>query len=185
MTHTSPIAKELTVGELARRSGVSTSALRFYEHEGLIRSRRTSGNQRRYSRDTLRRVAFIRVSQRVGIPLTEIAEALSILPTDRAPSQEQWVQLSENWRADLDRRITQLLKLRDELIDCIGCGCLTLERCVLINPYDVLGRQAPDRAGCRSSEDLTPGPRPRRAPRCTRSTAGAPTPAGRSRPVRR
>ncbi|WP_422756676.1 redox-sensitive transcriptional activator SoxR [Micromonospora sp. WMMD708] len=137
----SPIAKELTVGELARRSGVSTSALRFYEREGLIRSRRTPGNQRRYSRDTLRRVAFIRVSQRVGIPLTEIAEALSILPTDRAPSQEQWVQLSQNWRADLDRRITQLLKLRDELIDCIGCGCLTLERCVLVNPYDVLGRQ--------------------------------------------
>ncbi|MFY1681795.1 redox-sensitive transcriptional activator SoxR [Micromonospora sp. WMMD730] len=137
----SPIAKELTVGELARRSGVSTSALRFYEREGLIRSRRTTGNQRRYSRDTLRRVAFIRVSQRVGIPLTEIAEALSILPTDRAPSQEQWVQLSQNWRADLDRRITQLLKLRDELIDCIGCGCLTLERCVLVNPYDVLGRQ--------------------------------------------
>jgi MerR family redox-sensitive transcriptional activator SoxR len=141
MTHMSPIAKELTVGELARRSGVSTSALRFYEREGLIRSRRTPGNQRRYSRDTLRRVAFIRVSQRVGIPLTEIAEALSILPTDRAPSQEQWVQLSEEWRADLDRRIAQLLKLRDELIDCIGCGCLTLERCVLVNPYDVLGRQ--------------------------------------------
>ncbi|MET8278918.1 redox-sensitive transcriptional activator SoxR [Micromonospora sp. NPDC005174] len=137
----SPIAKELTVGELARRSGVSTSALRFYEREGLIRSRRTPGNQRRYSRDTLRRVAFIRVSQRVGIPLTEIAEALSILPTDRAPSQEQWVQLSEEWRTDLDRRIAQLLKLRDELIDCIGCGCLTLERCVLVNPYDVLGRQ--------------------------------------------
>lgn len=141
MTQMSPIAKELTVGELARRSGVSTSALRFYEREGLIRSRRTPGNQRRYSRDTLRRVAFIRVSQRVGIPLTEIAEALSILPTDRAPSQEQWVQLSEEWRTDLDRRIAQLLKLRDELIDCIGCGCLTLERCVLVNPYDVLGRQ--------------------------------------------
>jgi MerR family transcriptional regulator, redox-sensitive transcriptional activator SoxR len=137
----SPIAKELTVGELARRSGVSTSALRFYEREGLIRSRRTQGNQRRYTRDTLRRVAFIRVSQRVGIPLTEIAEALSILPVDRAPTQEQWVQLSENWRADLDRRITQLIKLRDELVDCIGCGCLTLERCVLVNPYDVLGRQ--------------------------------------------
>lgn len=141
MTHMSPIAKELTVGELARRSGVSTSALRFYEREGLIRSRRTQGNQRRYTRDTLRRVAFIRVSQRVGIPLTEIAEALSILPVDRAPTQEQWVQLSQNWRADLDRRIAQLFKLRDELVDCIGCGCLTLERCVLVNPYDELGRQ--------------------------------------------
>jgi MerR family redox-sensitive transcriptional activator SoxR len=141
MTHMSPIAKELTVGELAERSGVTTSALRFYEQQGLIHSRRTQGNQRRYARDILRRVAFIRVSQRVGIPLSEISDALSILPEDRAPTQEQWVRLSEKWRADLDRRITQLVKLRDELVDCIGCGCLTLERCVLVNPYDVLGRQ--------------------------------------------
>lgn len=136
-----PIPKELTVGELARRSGVSTSALRFYEREGLIRSRRTTGNQRRYPRDTLRRVAFIRVSQRVGIPLTTIHDALRVLPEGRAPTQEEWACVSQNWRADLDRRIAQLLKLRDELVDCIGCGCLTLERCVLANPYDVLGEE--------------------------------------------
>jgi MerR family redox-sensitive transcriptional activator SoxR len=141
VSNTAPLPKDLTVGELARRSGVSTSALRFYEREGLIRSRRTSGNQRRYSRDTLRRVAFIRVSQRVGIPLTAINEALRVLPEDRAPTREEWAGLSQTWRADLDRRIAQLLKLRDELVDCIGCGCLTLERCVLANPYDVLGEE--------------------------------------------
>ncbi|WP_330335932.1 redox-sensitive transcriptional activator SoxR [Streptomyces sp. NBC_00557] len=138
---TTAIPKELTVGELARRSGVTTSALRFYEREGLISSHRTAGNQRRYSRDMLRRVAFIRVSQRVGIPLSVIRDALSVLPTGRAPSREEWAALSAHWRADLDRRIQQLLKLRDELDDCIGCGCLTLERCVLANPYDVLGEQ--------------------------------------------
>lgn len=138
---TTVIPKELSVGELARRSGVTTSALRFYEREGLISSHRTAGNQRRYSRDMLRRVAFIRVSQRVGIPLSVIRDALSVLPTGRAPSQDEWAALSAHWRADLDRRIQQLLKLRDELDDCIGCGCLTLERCVLANPYDVLGEQ--------------------------------------------
>jgi MerR family redox-sensitive transcriptional activator SoxR len=141
MSTTTPLPKELTIGELARRSGVTTSALRFYEREGLIRSHRTSGNQRRYSRDTLRRVAFIRVSQRVGIPLSVIQDALSVLPADRAPTREEWAALSAHWRADLDRRIEQLLKLRDDLDDCIGCGCLTLERCVLANPYDVLGEQ--------------------------------------------
>ncbi|MEV5432628.1 redox-sensitive transcriptional activator SoxR [Streptomyces sp. NPDC052701] len=138
---TPTLPKELTIGELARRSGVTTSALRFYEREGLIHSHRTTGNQRRYSRDTLRRVAFIRVSQRVGIPLSVIKDALSVLPADRAPTREEWAGLSAHWRADLDRRIEQLLKLRDDLDDCIGCGCLTLERCVLANPYDVLGEQ--------------------------------------------
>jgi MerR family redox-sensitive transcriptional activator SoxR len=138
---TSTLPKELTIGELARRSGVTTSALRFYERQGLIHSRRTTGNQRRYSRDTLRRVAFVRVSQRVGIPLSVIKDALSVLPADRAPTREEWAGLSAHWRADLDRRIEQLLRLRDDLDDCIGCGCLTLERCVLANPYDVLGEQ--------------------------------------------
>jgi MerR family redox-sensitive transcriptional activator SoxR len=132
-------AKELTVGELSRRSGVPASALRFYERQGLIDSRRTSGNQRRYTRDTLRRVAFIRVSQRVGIPLATIRDALALLPEGRTPSREDWACVSEHWRKDLTARIEQLTMLLDKLTDCIGCGCLTLERCALANPQDVLG----------------------------------------------
>ncbi|MEV5410082.1 redox-sensitive transcriptional activator SoxR [Thermopolyspora sp. NPDC052614] len=130
---------ELTIGQLAERSGVAVSALRFYESKGLIRSRRTSGNQRRYSRDTLRRVAFIRVSQRVGIPLSTIREALSRLPDERTPTRRDWRQLSESWRSELDDRIEQLTRLRDTLTDCIGCGCLSLGPCKLVNPGDRLG----------------------------------------------
>lgn len=143
MSTASALPSQLSIGELARRSGVSTSALRFYERQDLIRSHRTAGNQRRYARDTLRRVAFIRVSQRVGIPLSVIQDALDVLPADRAPTREEWTALSTHWRADLDGRIRQLLKLRDELDECIGCGCLTMDRCALANPYDVLGRQGP------------------------------------------
>ncbi|MQA97411.1 MAG: redox-sensitive transcriptional activator SoxR [Streptosporangiales bacterium] len=134
-------AKEATIGELAERSGVPASALRFYEKRGLISSRRTTGNQRRYSRDTLRRVAFIRVSQRVGIPLAAIREALSLLPEGRTPTRADWTRVSTSWRADLDERITQLQRLRDDLDDCIGCGCLSLDRCVLANPHDELGER--------------------------------------------
>ncbi len=130
---------ELTIGQLAERSGVAVSALRFYESKGLIRSRRTSGNQRRYPRDTLRRVAFIRVSQRVGIPLSTIREALSRLPDERTPTRRDWRQLSESWRSELDDRIEQLTRLRDTLTDCIGCGCLSLGPCKLVNPGDQLG----------------------------------------------
>lgn len=129
-------AKEATVGELAERAGVATSALRFYEREGLIHSRRTSGNQRRYSRDTLRRVAFIRASQRLGIPLASIKEVLALLPENRTPTPEDWARVSECWRSDLDQRITLLTQLRDRLSDCIGCGCLSLSKCALANPYD-------------------------------------------------
>ncbi|RII17249.1 Redox-sensitive transcriptional activator SoxR [Streptomyces sp. YIM 130001] len=136
-------AKEATVGELAERSGVSTSALRFYEREGLITSRRTSGNQRRYSRDTLRRVAFIRTSQRLGIPLASIREVLALLPDDRTPTREDWARISECWRSDLDERISTLQRLRDNLTDCIGCGCLSIDRCALSNPYDVLAEEGP------------------------------------------
>ncbi|MEU1623911.1 redox-sensitive transcriptional activator SoxR [Streptomyces sp. NPDC020096] len=142
-------AKELTIGELSQRSGVPASALRFYERQGLIDSRRTSGNQRRYSRDTLRRVAFIRVSQRVGIPLATIREALSVLPEGRTPSKEDWACVSEHWRQDLTARIEQMTKLLNNLTDCIGCGCLTLERCALANPHDVLGQEG---AGARRFE---------------------------------
>lgn len=132
---------ELTIGQVAERSGVSVSALRFYESKGLIKSRRTSGNQRRYGRDTLRRVAFIRVSQRVGIPLSTIREALSNLPDERTPTRRDWKQLSEHWRSELDYRIAQLVRLRDTLTECIGCGCLSLGACKLANPGDRLGAE--------------------------------------------
>ncbi|MFF2703464.1 redox-sensitive transcriptional activator SoxR [Streptomyces cyaneofuscatus] len=134
-------AQELTVGELAGRSGVATSALRYYERHGLITSRRTTGNQRRYSRDTLRRVAFIRASQRVGIALETIREVLGMLPENRTPTEEDWARVSHCWHEDLNTRIRQLEELRDELSNCIGCGCLSLKRCALANPEDVCGRR--------------------------------------------
>ncbi|MFI2643529.1 redox-sensitive transcriptional activator SoxR [Streptomyces sp. NPDC018610] len=132
---------ELTVGQVAARSGAAVSALHFYEAKGLISSRRTSGNQRRYSRDTLRRVAFVRAAQRVGIPLATIREALAELPEERTPTREDWARLSEVWRSELDARIEQLNRLRDHLTDCIGCGCLSLDTCVLSNPDDVFGQR--------------------------------------------
>ncbi len=130
---------ELTVGELAKRSGVAVSALHFYESKGLIASRRTSGNQRRYARDTLRRVAFVRVSQRVGIPLSTIREALDSLPDNRTPNKADWARLSELWRTELDNRLAALQRLRDDLTSCIGCGCLSLSTCRLSNPGDIEG----------------------------------------------
>ncbi|GAA2455962.1 redox-sensitive transcriptional activator SoxR [Streptomyces lavendulocolor] len=132
---------ELTVGQLSARSGAAVSALHFYESKGLISSRRTSGNQRRYSRDALRRVAFVRAAQRVGIPLATIRDALAELPEERTPTREDWARLSETWRAELDERINQLSRLRDHLTDCIGCGCLSLKTCVLSNPDDVIGER--------------------------------------------
>ncbi|MFP8887428.1 MULTISPECIES: redox-sensitive transcriptional activator SoxR [Streptomyces] len=143
MTSLSWKTQELTVGELSARSGVSGSALRFYERNGLIHSRRTTGNQRRFSRDTLRRVAFIRASQRVGIPLERIREVLGILPQNRTPDREDWARVSECWRKDLNERILQLEEIRDDLDDCIGCGCLSMERCGLVNPMDIAGEEGP------------------------------------------
>ncbi|MCX2714410.1 redox-sensitive transcriptional activator SoxR [Mycolicibacterium sp. J2] len=137
---------ELTPGELAHRSGVAVSALHFYEREGLIGSRRTSGNQRRYPRETLRRVAFIRMSQRLGIPLARIREALASLPSDRVPTSKDWAKLSAGWRRDLDERIMHLERLRDNLADCIGCGCLSLKTCLLSNPGDMLSQHGPGAA---------------------------------------
>ncbi|GHB07089.1 MULTISPECIES: redox-sensitive transcriptional activator SoxR [Streptomyces] len=132
---------ELTVGQLSARSGAAVSALHFYEAKGLISSRRTSGNQRRYSRDALRRVAFVRAAQRVGIPLATIRNALAELPEERTPNREDWARLSHAWRSELDERIEQLGRLRDHLTDCIGCGCLSLENCVLSNPGDISGER--------------------------------------------
>ena len=132
---------ELTVGQLSARSGAAVSALHFYEAKGLISSRRTSGNQRRYSRDALRRVAFVRAAQRVGIPLATIREALAELPEGRTPNRDDWARLSRAWRSELDDRIRQLARLRDHLTDCIGCGCLSLDTCVLSNPDDAFGQR--------------------------------------------
>ncbi|MFB8107144.1 MULTISPECIES: redox-sensitive transcriptional activator SoxR [Streptomyces] len=132
---------ELSVGQLSARSGAAVSALHFYESKGLISSRRTGGNQRRYSRDALRRVAFVRAAQRVGIPLATIRDALAALPEERTPNREDWARLSAAWRRELDERIEQLHRLRDHLTDCIGCGCLSLENCVLSNPDDISGER--------------------------------------------
>jgi MerR family redox-sensitive transcriptional activator SoxR len=134
---------ELTPGEMSHRSGVAVSALHFYEREGLISSRRTSGNQRRYARDTLRRVAFIRMSQRLCIPLGRIREALAMLPTGRVPNSKDWARLSAGWRDDLDERILHLQRLRDNLAGCIGCGCMSLKTCALSNPDDSLAQRGP------------------------------------------
>jgi len=134
---------ELSVGQLAVRSGVAVSALHFYEAEGLITSRRTAGNQRRYERAMLRRVAFVRASQRAGIPLRRIKEALDQLPSGRTPTRQDWARLSAGWRQDIDDRIRALQSLRDRLTGCIGCGCLSLERCQLMNPDDILASNGP------------------------------------------
>jgi MerR family redox-sensitive transcriptional activator SoxR len=131
----------LSVGEVAKRSGVAVSTLHFYETKGLIRSLRTEGNQRRYPRGILRRVAVIKVAQRTGIPLASIQAALAKLPDGRAPTAEDWAELSRAWRVELDERIRRLGQLRDQLDDCIGCGCLSLKTCPLRNPQDALGAQ--------------------------------------------
>jgi MerR family transcriptional regulator, redox-sensitive transcriptional activator SoxR len=137
------MAKALTVGEVAQRSGVAVSTLHFYESQGLIKSWRNSGNQRRYAREVLRRVAVIKVAQRTGIPLADIREALATLPENRTPTTEDWHRLSATWRASLDDRIQRLTRLRDQLDGCIGCGCLSIETCPLRNPWDRLGAEGP------------------------------------------
>lgn len=135
--------QELSVGEVARRSGVAVSTLHFYEAEGLIRSRRSPGNQRRYPRGILRRVAVIKVAQKAGVPLREIAQTLAALPEGRPITAADWARFSSRWKADLAARIRRLEALRDQLGDCIGCGCLSLEVCPLRNPGDQLGRDGP------------------------------------------
>lgn len=126
----------LTIGEAARRSGVATSTLRFYEKRGLIRSVRTSGNHRLYHREMLRRVSVVRVAQTLGLTLNEIANALADLPDQRTPTKRDWERLSKRWRDQLDDRIAQMERLRDKLTRCIGCGCLSLRTCALYNSQD-------------------------------------------------
>ena len=132
------VNETLTIGELSARSGVAPSALRYYETMGLIRAGRTGGNQRRYDRGELRRVAFIRVSAQVGVPLEEIKAALATLPAGRTPNKADWTRLSRAWRSRLDAQIALMERLRDKLDGCIGCGCLSLKRCQLYNPGDRL-----------------------------------------------
>ena len=141
--------RELSVGEVAKRSGVAVSALHFYERKGLIHSQRTAGNQRRFQSDVLRRLALIQAAQRVGMPLQAVAERLAELPEGRAPSKADWAKMSARWRKELDERIATLQFMRDQLSDCIGCGCLSLKRCGLLKPQDVLGQrgEGPQRVG--------------------------------------
>jgi len=148
---------ELTVGEVAARSGVAVSALHFYERKGLISSHRTSGNQRRYDRDVLRRVAIIRMAQELGIPLAEVGASLKGLPHGHVPSKDDWSAISAGWRAKLDRRIVLLQRLRGELDTCIGCGCLSLERCPLYNAGDHLKSTGTGpRVMLRDGDDILP-----------------------------
>ena len=130
------MAVELSIGEVAQRSGVAPSALRFYEREGLIASTRTDGNQRRYDRAVLRRIALVQAGRAAGISLVEIRDALAGLPTTRTPSRRYWERLSNRWRDDLDARIETLQALRERLTTCIGCGCLSIDKCDLLNPDD-------------------------------------------------
>jgi MerR family redox-sensitive transcriptional activator SoxR len=130
------MARELTIGQLSARSGVSQSALRFYERKGLIAAERSGGNQRRYAPVTLRRVALVQAGKAAGVPLERIRAALDTLPADRPPTKRDWERLSRHWRAELDTRITTLEGIRDRLTGCIGCGCLSLRRCALLNPGD-------------------------------------------------
>jgi len=133
--------RELTVGEVATRSGVAVSTLHFYETKGLIQSMRSRGNQRRYPRSVLRRIAVIKIAQRTGIPLADIQKELSALPSDRQLLVSDWERLSEHWKADLNERIAKLTALRDQLTSCIGCGCLSMRDCPLRNPDDTLSEK--------------------------------------------
>jgi MerR family transcriptional regulator, redox-sensitive transcriptional activator SoxR len=133
----------LTVGEVSGRSGIAPSALRYYESEGLIDATRTTGNQRRYPRNVLRRLAFIRAAQNVGLSLDEIAAALATLPDARTPTKADWTRLSRSWRDRLDEQIAALHKLRNGLDSCIGCGCLSLQRCAVQNPADIAAMAGP------------------------------------------
>ena len=130
------MAGELSIGDVARRSGVAPSALRFYERRGLIASTRTDGNQRRYDRAVLRRIALVQAGRAAGISLVEIRAALASLPTSRTPSRRDWERLSNRWRNDLDARIETMQALRERLTTCIGCGCLSIDKCELLNPDD-------------------------------------------------
>lgn len=134
---------ELSVGEVAHRAGVAVSALHFYEKEGLITSTRTAGNQRRYPRHVLRRISLIQVAKRMGIPLTEVAEVFAGLPENRMPGKRDWTRITERWRGKLEARRLELERMERELTGCLGCGCLSLGTCLVLNPGDALGEDGP------------------------------------------
>lgn len=134
-------SRELSVGEVAERSGVAVSAIHFYESKGLLSSWRNGANQRRYPREALRRVSIIKVAQRLGLPLVSIKDALDSLPKSRTPTDQDWRKLSARWHDELDERITKLTRLRDQLNGCIGCGCLSMKQCPLRNPFDELAEE--------------------------------------------
>lgn len=138
-----PLKGTLTVGDVSRRSGVPVSTVHFYEAKGLIAGWRTQGNQRRYHRAVLRRIAIIKIAQRAGIPLSVIHEALADLPHDHVPNAQDWRRFTDAWKDMLEERIVSLMQLRDQIASCIGCGCLSLEECPLRNPGDELGAQGP------------------------------------------
>jgi MerR family redox-sensitive transcriptional activator SoxR len=165
------VGHELTIGELSQRSGVSLSALRFYERRGLIEARRTDGNQRRYPSVALRRVALVQAGKAAGIPLERIRAALDTLPAGRTPTKRDWERLSSSWRRELDERIDALAAIRTRLTECIGCGCLSLRTCALLNPDDVAALDGPGAHYLRA-------PAPRRA----RARGGAPPAVGTRRP---
>ncbi len=133
----------LTIGDLARRTGLSVSAIRFYEARGLVSAIRTSGNQRRFLRSDIRRLSFALIAQRLGLSLADIRVALASLPDGRAPTQQDWAQMSKHMRARLDEQIAMLERMRERLDGCIGCGCLSLDRCALYNPDDRAGESGP------------------------------------------
>ncbi len=134
---------ELSIGALSERTGVATSALRFYEAEGLVHATRSDGGQRRFTRETIRRVSFIRIAQQVGLSLDEIRAALASLPDSRTPTEKDWERLSQSWRPRLDAQIRMLERMRDRLDGCIGCGCLSLRHCKLLNPGDEVSARGP------------------------------------------
>lgn len=146
----------LTIGQLAERSGVAPSAIRFYEDRGLLQSSRTTGNQRRYQQASLRRLAFIRTAQRIGLSLDEIGEALALLPQGRTPTKADWTRLSRAWRTRLDEQIERIERLRDTLDGCIGCGCLSLRSCALNNPDDTVSDRGPGAAFLEPGGRLVP-----------------------------
>ncbi len=145
--------EQLTIGELSHRSGVAASALRYYEDLGLISARRTTGNQRRYPRHMLRRIAFIRAAQRVGLTLDEISAALASLPDRRTPTKADWTRVSRAWTERIDRQIADLQRLKVRLTGCVGCGCLSLRTCTLSNPDDVQGELGPGPAWLATDEN--------------------------------
>ncbi|MBV1886207.1 MAG: redox-sensitive transcriptional activator SoxR [Parvibaculaceae bacterium] len=138
-----PEQATLTVGYVAKRTGVNVSALHFYERKGLIRSWRTQGNQRLYRRDVLRRISVIKAAQKIGVSLESIKQTFSSMPNDRTPNKDDWAELSTSWRAQLDQKIAHMERLRDKLGGCIGCGCLSLSNCPIYNPDDVLAAEGP------------------------------------------